>query len=84
MTTKLIGLKDFRLNLADYTKQVESKKVRLIILKKNKPILEVNPVMIKEFTLEALRGEVAKARNQVEKGEVYTLEEARKNLKNEE
>ena len=44
MTTKLIGLKEFRLNLSKYTKQVESQKVRLIVLKKNKPVLEINPI----------------------------------------
>lgn len=80
MTTKLIGLKDFRLNLADYTKQVESKKVRLIILKKNKPVLEINPITMKEFTFEALRKDIVEAREEVKNGKVYTLEEARKML----
>jgi PHD/YefM family antitoxin component YafN of YafNO toxin-antitoxin module len=80
MTTKLIGLKEFRLNLASYTKEVESKKVRLIVLKKNKPILEINPINIKEFTLENLRKDVGKARKQVQNGDVYTLEEAKRKL----
>lgn len=76
MNTKLIGLKEFRLNLADYTKQVESGKVRLIVLKKNKPVLEINPITTKEYTLENLRKETAKAREQ----EVYTAEEVEKEL----
>lgn len=78
MNTKLIGLKEFRLHLSDYTKQVESGKVRLIVLKKNKPVLEINPITTKEFTLENLRKEVAEAREQVKKGEVYTAEEVEK------
>ncbi len=81
MTTKLIGLKEFRLNLADYTKQVESGKVRLIVLKKNKPVLEINPIkQKKEFTLDDLEQEIAEAREQVKRGEVYTLEEVKKEL----
>lgn len=78
MTTKLIGLKEFRLNLSKYTKQVESKKVRLIVLKKNKPVLEINPIKAKEPTLESLEKQVAESREQVKRGEVYTLEEVMK------
>ncbi len=78
MVTKLIGLKEFRLNLSSYTKEVESKKVRLIVLKKNKPVLEINPITAKEFTLESLRRDIAEAREQVKKGEVYTLDEVKK------
>lgn len=80
MTTKLIGLKEFRLNLASYTKEVESGNVRLIVLKKNKPVLEINPISFKEFTLENLRKDISDARNQSKKGEVYTLEEAKEKL----
>ena len=76
MTTKLIGLKEFRLNLATYTKEVELKNTRLIILKKNKPVLEINPINIEEFTLENLRKVVAKAREEVKDGKLYTLAEA--------
>ena len=83
MTTKLVGLKEFRQNLSSLTKLVETKQVRLIVLKKNKPVLEVNPIFDdEEATLEALGMEkqIAKAREQVKKGEVYTLEEVRKRL----
>lgn len=80
MNTKLIGLKEFRMNLADYTKQVESGKVRLIVLKKNKPVLEINPITTKEYTLENLRKETAEAREQYKRGELYTAEEVEKEL----
>ncbi len=79
MTTKLIGLKEFRLNLSKYTKQVESQKVRLIVLKKNKPVLEINPIK-KNSALEDLRKQTAEAREQYKRGEVYTLEEVKKEL----
>lgn len=80
MVTKLIGLKDFRLNLSAYTAQVESKKVRLIVLKKNKPVLEINPITAEEYTLESLRKDIAEAREQVKRGELYTLEEVKEHL----
>ena len=80
MTTKLVGLKEFRLNLSSYTKEVETKQIRLIVLKKNKPVFEINPIALKEFTLEGLRKDVAEARDQAKKGEVYTLKEAKKIL----
>lgn len=80
MTTKFVGLKDFRQNLSTYVKQVESGKLRLIVLNKNKPVLKVNPIELGEFTLENLYKETAEAREEVKRGEVYTLEEVRKEL----
>lgn len=74
MTTKFIGMKEFRQNLAGYTKEAKKKNVRFIVLKKNVPVLEVKALDEKEFTLEKLAAEIAKAREQVKKGEVYTEE----------
>jgi hypothetical protein len=78
MTTKFIGLKDFRQNLASYTKEAKLKSVRLIILKKNVPILEVKSLDEKEFTLEKLVDGIAMAREDVKKGRVYTEEQVYK------
>ncbi len=80
MTTKLIGLKDFRLNLATYTKEVEEGQVCLIVLKKNKPVLKINPIVSKDFTLESLKKEVAQARKEVGEGKVYSIHEVKKEL----
>ena len=71
MTTKFIGLKDFRQNLAGYTKAAKSKNIRFIILKKNVPVLEVKSLDEKAFTLEKLAAEITIARAQVKKGETY-------------
>lgn len=75
MTTQLIGLKEFRQNLAHYTKEAKSKNKRFIVLKKNRPVLEVRALDEKQFALEQLAGEVAEAREQVKKGKVYTQNE---------
>ena len=80
MTTKFIGLKDFRQNLAGYTKEAKLKNVRFIILKKNVPVLEVKALDEKEFSLEKLAAEIAEARQQVKEGKVYTHKQVIKML----
>ncbi len=72
MTTKLIGLKEFRQNLSHYTKVANAGNIRFIILKKNIPILEVKPLDEKNFVIEKLAKEVGEAREQVKSGKVYT------------
>ncbi len=78
MTTKFIGLKQFRQNLAGYTKEAKMKNIRFIILKKNVPVLEVKALDEKEFAYEKLAAEIAEARKQVKEGKVYTQEEIMK------
>jgi hypothetical protein len=78
MTTKFIGLKEFRQNLASYTKEAKLKSIRFIILKKNVPVLEVKSLDEKEFTLEKLAKEIAKAREQIKTGKSYTQEQIMK------
>lgn len=78
MTTQLIGLKDFRQNLATYTKAAQKKNIRYVVLKKNVPVLEVKAINPKQAALEQLAREIAEARAQVKRGEVYTSDEVRK------
>lgn len=80
MTTKLVGLKEFRQNLSAYTTQVQKKQIRIIVLKKNKPVLEINAIDPKEFGIEQLKKDIAEARKQVKEGKVYTHEQIKKEL----
>lgn len=80
MTTKIIGLKDFRQNLSAYTKQLLGKNVRFIVLNKNKPVMEVNPVDREEFILEDFVKEIEAGLKDSREGRVYTLEEVKKKL----
>lgn len=75
MTTKFVGLKDFRQNLSSYTEEAKVKNIRFIVLRKNEPVLEVKPLNEKEFTFEKLAAEIAEAREDVKHGRVYTQEE---------
>ena len=74
MTTKFIGLKQFRQNLADCAKQVKEKKVRFIVLKKNIPAFEVNAVDEKKVFYEKLEAEIQAAEADIKAGRVYTQE----------
>ncbi|OGC82075.1 MAG: hypothetical protein A2V81_02900 [Candidatus Abawacabacteria bacterium RBG_16_42_10] len=78
MTIKLIGLKQFRDNIATYTVEARKKNTRLIILKKNVPMFEVVPIDEKTFALEKLKSEIKEARDQIKKGKVYTQEQIMK------
>ncbi|MDP2631046.1 MAG: hypothetical protein Q8P56_06615 [Candidatus Uhrbacteria bacterium] len=80
MTTQFVGLKDFRQNLATYTAQVRTANTRLIILKKNKPILDVRGLDEKNSSLEQLAYDIALAREDVKMGRIYTMEQVRKTL----
>ena len=72
MTTRLIGLKDLRQNLASYTKTAQLQNIRYVVLKKNVPVLEIKPIKATDTWLEQLVAEVAEARQQIKRGQSYT------------
>ncbi len=78
MTTKFIGIKDFRQNMAQYAKEASDKNMRLIILKKNVPLLEIRPIDEKEFAYQKLSDELKASASQIKKGKFYTQEQVMK------
>ena len=76
MSTKFIGMKDFRQNLSAYSKEAKLTGVRIIVLNKNMPVLEVKSIQKDAFTLEKFQEEIEDARTQVKAGEVYTEDDA--------
>lgn len=78
MTTKIIGLKNFRQHISSYTQTAQKKNVRYIVLRKNIPVLEVKSIDEKKFVLEHLEQELTEARAQVKAGQVYTQDEVLK------
>ena len=80
MTTKIIGLKEFRQNLSSYTQKINGGDICLIVLNKNRPVLKVFPISEGEFILEHYVQEVAQARQEVKNGKVKSLKQVRKNL----
>jgi hypothetical protein len=75
MTTKFVGIKDFRRNMSQYTAQANSKKIKFIVLKKNIPVLEINPIDEKDYAYSKLSKELEESEKQVKEGKIYTQEE---------
>lgn len=78
MTTKFIGMKDFRQNLARYTEEANKNKTRFVVLNKNKPVLEILPIDEKEFAYHKLSKELEASEKQIKEGKFYTQEEVMK------
>ena len=79
MATLIIGLKEFRQKLSEYSAKIQTGKYRIIVLNKNKPVMDINPITKDEFILEDFL-DIQTARKQVKAGEVSSLEETRKEL----
>ncbi len=80
MVTKLVGVKEFRQNIATFYKQAIKNDWRFIILNRNKPIFEVKPLNEKEAILEKLAVDVAEAREDFKRGRFYSLEEVKRDF----
>lgn len=80
MTTKIVGIKDFRENITSIWREARKKNIRYIVMYHSTPIFEVNPLNEDEFIIEELSRDVAKAREQVKSGEVYSEAEVYKKL----
>lgn len=80
MTTKVIGIKKFRQNMTSLWKEAKKKNIRFIVLHHSQPVFEVKPLSEEELILEKHAADIAEAREQFKKGEVYTEEEVGKIL----
>lgn len=75
MTSKFVGIKDFRQNISWYSKEALLKNIRFIVMKKNVPIFEVNPIDEKKYAYIKLSEELAESEEQIKKGHSYSQEE---------
>lgn len=80
MTTKIVGIKEFRDNITKYWKRARKENIRYIVMHRQTPVLEVNPLGEEDVVLENLVGEIREARQQVRRGEVYSHEAALRKL----
>ena len=79
-TTKFIGMKEFRQNLAHYSKTSTKKNTRYIVLRKNIPVFEILPIDEKEYLSRKLEQELEEAMEDVRKGNIYTQEQILREL----
>ncbi|MDX9779388.1 MAG: hypothetical protein RBT30_04085 [Patescibacteria group bacterium] len=74
MTTKLIGIKEFRQNVTNLYKKAQTKNLQYIVLNRNQPIFKVIPLSKKDTIIEKLALDVEEARNDIKNGEVFDFE----------
>jgi len=75
MTTKLIGVREFRQNMATLYAKAKKDNLRYIVLKNNQPIFKVEPLTEKDAVIEKLAAEIEEAREDVRQGRTHSLEE---------
>lgn len=80
MTTKAIGIKQFRQNMTSLWKEANNKQVKYIIMYHSKPILEVRPLDTDELVLENFMEGLNEARKEASKGKLTPQEVVFKNL----
>ncbi len=80
MTTKFIGVREFRQNISEIYKTAQKKNIKYIVLNKNKPVFEVRSISEKESSLEQLLAITREARQDKKSGRVYSLESLEKDL----
>lgn len=80
MTTKFVGTKELRKDMAKITKEAEENNERIIVLRKNKPIFELRPLSDEDALVESFRRDIEEARKDVREGRVHTQEEVEKKL----
>ncbi len=78
MTTKLVGIKEFRKNIAQLTKRGRRGNLRYIVLNRNTPVFEVRPLNVDDVILENLIQDVGRARQDIKHKKVVSLESAMK------
>jgi len=72
MNTIMVGVKEFRKNMAMFATQARTKNQRLIILRNNEPIFDVRPLSKKDAVLEKLVIDLHKAEKSAASGKYFT------------
>ena len=77
MTTKTVGIKEFRANISKYVKEARKKDVQYIVMNRNHPLFEIKPFPENEG-LESLFMDIIQAEKDIKNGNVYSEEEVMK------
>ena len=81
MTTRTVGIKEFRDNMTKFLREGQKKNIHFVVMRHGEPVANVMPLKkAKRQTLEGLEQELAEARAQADRGELYTSTEVRKML----
>jgi hypothetical protein len=81
MTTKVIGIKEFRNNINSLWEEACKKQIRYVVMRHSVPIWEVNPIDEDALILEKFGDEILAAEKRIDNGEYTTHEELVEMLK---
>jgi antitoxin (DNA-binding transcriptional repressor) of toxin-antitoxin stability system len=72
MTTRFIGVKELRQNMAKVSISAQKKQERVIVLRKNKPIFELRPLSTKDTFIESFRRDIEEGQADARAGRTHT------------
>ena len=75
MTTKFIGIKELRQNMAKISRNSQRNKSRYIVLNRNKPVFQISPISGSDIYLEKFMAEIEEAKADIRAGRVLSQEE---------
>jgi hypothetical protein len=74
MTTKLIGVKEFRANISDFVKKAQKGDMRFVVVNRTTPLFEIKP-----FEADAEIGDVfsdiVASKKDIKRGNVYSQDD---------
>ena len=80
LTTRIIGMREFRQNFSKLIEEARKKNIHFVVMRHSKIMINVTPPTKKDLALEDLASEIAEAREEMRRGETYSLEEVAKEL----
>ncbi|PIR54682.1 hypothetical protein COU74_05345 [Candidatus Peregrinibacteria bacterium CG10_big_fil_rev_8_21_14_0_10_36_19] len=75
MTTKIIGIKEYRQNITTLWKEAREKNIKYIVMYHSKPVFEVSPLQDEDELIELLKKDIKEARAQAKNGETTSHED---------
>ncbi len=76
MTTTFVGMKEFRQNMAQISEEACRKNHRLVLLRKNRPIMEIHPLSEEQQFVD----DILRRAKSAQTGKTYTTKQIRKRL----
>ena len=80
MTTKFVGTKQLRQNMARIARKARQNNERLIVLRKNQPIFELRPLSDEDSLIESFRRDIERAKDDKRLGRIKSQAEVEKML----
>ena len=68
MTTRFVGIKEFRQNMSSFALRARKNNERLVILRNSEPLFELWPLSKRDATLERLLEDVEESRREIMAG----------------